>query len=82
MGYVDSNYAENLDDGRLTTSYVVTLASGPICWKSMIQSLVAQSTIEVEYIVMVEATNEALWLTRMVEELGVHRGGVEMKCDS
>ena len=39
------NYARDLDDRRSTTSYLFTLGGGPICWKSMVQSLVALSTI-------------------------------------
>ena len=50
MGYVDADYARDLNDRRSTTGYVFTLASGPICWRSMIQSLVALSTTESEYI--------------------------------
>ena len=46
VGYVDSDYAGNLDDRRSTTGYVFTLAGGPICWKSTIQSIVALSTTE------------------------------------
>ena len=49
-GYVDADYAGDLDDRRSTTCYVFTLGGGPICWKSMIQSLVALSTIELENI--------------------------------
>ena len=46
MGYVDADYARDLDDRMSTTGYVFTLNGGPICWKSMIQSLVALSTTE------------------------------------
>ncbi|XP_059436736.1 glutamate receptor 2.1-like [Corylus avellana] len=59
----------NLDDRRSTTGYVFTLAGGPICWRSMIQSTVAMSTTEAEYIVVAKAAKKALWLTRLVREL-------------
>lgn len=36
------------------------------------------STTEVEYMVVVEATNEALWLTGLVKELGVEKDGVQL----
>ena len=36
VGYVDANYAMDLDDRRFTISYVLTLGGGPICWKSMV----------------------------------------------
>ena len=60
VGYVETDYARDLDDRRSTTGYVFTLGGGPICWKSMVQSLVALSTIESKYMLVAEATNEAL----------------------
>jgi hypothetical protein len=73
VGYVDADYAGDLDDRRSTTSYVFTLTGGPICWKSMIQSMVAMSTTEVEYMAAAEAAKEALWLTGLVRELGIQQ---------
>ena len=49
VGYVDTDYAGDLDDKRSTTGYVFILTRGPICWRSMIQSTVAMSTTEAEY---------------------------------
>ncbi|XP_068657890.1 secreted RxLR effector protein 161-like [Aristolochia californica] len=82
VGYVDADYAGDLDDRRSTTGYVFTLVGGPICWKSMVQSIVTLSTTESEYIVVAEAATEALWLTGLVKELGVQQGGVQLHCDT
>jgi hypothetical protein len=82
VGYVDADYAGDLNDKRSTTGYVFTLAGGPICWKSMIQSIVAMSTTKAEYMVVAEAANEALWLKGLVNELGIQQGGVQLHCDS
>jgi hypothetical protein len=82
VGYVDADYARDLDDRRLTTGYVFTLAEGPICWKSMIQSTVAMSTTEAEYMAAAEAVKEALWFTGLVKELGIQQGEVSLHCDS
>jgi hypothetical protein len=82
VGYVDADYAWDLDDRRSITGYVFTLAGGPICWKSMIQSTVAMPTTEVEYMAVAEAAKEALWLTGLVKELGIQQGGVSLHCDS
>jgi hypothetical protein len=60
-----------LDDKRLTTSYVFTLAEGPIYWRSIIQSTVAMSTTEAEYMAAVDAAMEVLWLTKLVKELSI-----------
>uniref|UniRef100_A0A2N9GD91 Uncharacterized protein n=1 Tax=Fagus sylvatica TaxID=28930 RepID=A0A2N9GD91_FAGSY len=82
VGYVDADYAGEVDDRRSTTGYVFTLSGGPICWKSTLQSIVAMSTTEAEYMAVVEAAKEALWLKGLVKELGLNQGGVQMHCDS
>ena len=51
MGYMDSDYAGDIDDRRFITRYMFTLAGGPIYWKSTVQSIVALSTTEAEYMV-------------------------------
>ncbi|KAE8694724.1 hypothetical protein F3Y22_tig00110777pilonHSYRG00394 [Hibiscus syriacus] len=82
VGYVDSDYEGDLDNRRPTTGYVFTLGGGPICWKSTIQSVVALSKTEAEYMAAAEAAKEALWLTGLVKELGVQQGGVQLFCDN
>ena len=82
VGYVDADYAGGLDDRRSTTGYVFTLVGGPICWRSMVQPLVALSTTESEYMAVTEAAKEALWLKGFVKELGIDQGGVQLHCDS
>uniref|UniRef100_A0A2N9FN54 Integrase catalytic domain-containing protein n=1 Tax=Fagus sylvatica TaxID=28930 RepID=A0A2N9FN54_FAGSY len=82
VGYVDADYAGEVDDRRSTTGYVFTLSGGPICWKSTLQSIVAMSTTEAEYMAVAEAAKEALWLKGLVKELGLNQGGVQMHCDS
>jgi len=82
VGYVDSDYAGDLDNRRSTTGYVFIINGGPVCWKSTIQSIVALSTTEAEYMAIVEVAKEALWLTGLVNELGVQQGRVQLHCDS
>uniref|UniRef100_A0A2N9FA36 CCHC-type domain-containing protein n=1 Tax=Fagus sylvatica TaxID=28930 RepID=A0A2N9FA36_FAGSY len=82
VGYVDADYAGEVDDRRSTTGFVFTLSGGPICWKSTLQSIVAMSTTEAEYMAVAEAAKEALWLKGLVKELGLNQGGVQMHCDS
>ena len=81
-GYMDADYTEDLDDKRSTMGYVFTFGGGLICWKFMIQSLVALSTNESEYMVVAEAINESLWLTGLVKELGIQQSRVQLYYDS
>ena len=46
-GYVDSDFASDLDKMRSTSGYVFTLAGGAISWMPKLQIIIALSTIEV-----------------------------------
>ncbi|KAK3010396.1 hypothetical protein RJ639_011710 [Escallonia herrerae] len=81
-GFVDSDYAGDLDSRRSTTGYVFTFYGGPISWKSVLQSTTALSTTEAEYMALTEAAKEALWLKGLVEELGFKQRCVLLQCDS
>ncbi|KAL5804929.1 hypothetical protein ACOSQ3_031729 [Xanthoceras sorbifolium] len=81
-GYVDSDYAEDLDKRRSTTNYVFTLAKGPVNWKSTLQSTVALSTTEAEYMAVSEAVKEAIWLQGLLEDLGSLQEHFNVYCDS
>ena len=82
VGYVDSDYAGDLDKRRSTTGYVFTIAGGPVSWRSTLQSTVALSTTEPEYMAVTEAFKEAIWLHGLVEDLGIVQKQVEVFCDS
>ena len=44
IGYVDSDYAADLDRCRSLTEYVFTVGSCAVSWKDTLQSVVAMST--------------------------------------
>ena len=60
IGYFDSDYAGDLDKRRSTTGYVFIFAGGPISWKSTLQSTVALSITEAEYMAITEVVKEAI----------------------
>ena len=53
-GFVDSDYAGDLDERRSTMGYVFTCSGGPVSWRSMLQSISTLSTTEVEYMAWTE----------------------------
>ncbi|KAH9751081.1 hypothetical protein KPL71_014143 [Citrus sinensis] len=69
-GYVDSDFAGDLDKRKSTTSYVFTLAGGAVSWISKLQTVVALSTTEAEYMAATQPCKEAIWIQRLLEELG------------
>ncbi|KAK6121016.1 hypothetical protein DH2020_045235 [Rehmannia glutinosa] len=81
-GYVDSNYANDKDNRKSTTSYVFTLCGSCVSWKSQLQHIVALSTTESEYIAVTEAFKEALWLKGLISELDFLDGNVVIFSDS
>ncbi|XP_058202223.1 secreted RxLR effector protein 161-like [Rhododendron vialii] len=82
VGYVDSDYAGDLDKRRSTTGYVFTMAGGPVSWRSTLQSTVALSTTEAEYMAVTEAIKEAIWLQGLIGDLGAKQEHINVYCDS
>ncbi|MCO5607397.1 hypothetical protein L7F22_061593 [Adiantum nelumboides] len=82
VGYTDADYAGDLDKRRSTSGYLYTFAGGAISWLSRLQSCVTLSTIEAEYVAASKACKEAIWLTRLVGDLGIVREIPVLHCDS
>ncbi|RVX00023.1 Retrovirus-related Pol polyprotein from transposon TNT 1-94 [Vitis vinifera] len=82
QGFVDADYAGNIDTRKSLTGYVFTLFGGAVSWKANLQSVVALSTTEAEYMAMTEAVKEAIWLKGITEELAMYRGKVVVYCDN
>ena len=62
QGYVDADMVGDRDNRRSTTGYVFTIGGTKVSWVSKIQSVVALSTTEVEYVAATEASKEMIWL--------------------
>ncbi|KAG8475436.1 hypothetical protein CXB51_032203 [Gossypium anomalum] len=60
IGCVDANFAGDLDRRRSLTGYVFTIGGCAISWKSTLQTTVALSTTEAEYMAITEACKEAI----------------------
>ncbi|KAE8730408.1 BTB/POZ domain-containing protein NPY2 [Hibiscus syriacus] len=82
VGYCDSDYAGDLDKRRSTTGYVFTFTKAPVSWKSTLQSTVALSTTEAEYMSITEVVKEAIWLQGLFGELGMEQKHIKVHCDS
>ncbi|GJU81720.1 retrovirus-related pol polyprotein from transposon TNT 1-94 [Tanacetum coccineum] len=75
-GYVDSDYAGDLDGSKSTTGYVFTLSGGTVRWVSKLQSVVAMSTTEAEYVAAAQASK------MLLEELGHEQEKITLFCDN
>ncbi|KAL0323926.1 UNVERIFIED_CONTAM: Retrovirus-related Pol polyprotein from transposon TNT 1-94 [Sesamum calycinum] len=70
VGYTDSDWAGSVDDMKSTSGYTFSLGSGIFTWASKKQATVAQSSAEAEYIAAAATSNHAIWLRRILEDIG------------
>lgn len=70
VGYSDSDWASCIDDRKSVSAYLFSLGSGAVAWRSKKQNSVALSSTEAEYISASEAASEAVWIRRILEDLG------------
>nr|GEV97802.1 retrotransposon protein, putative, Ty1-copia subclass [Tanacetum cinerariifolium] len=71
VGYVDSDYAGDLDARKSLSSYIFSHCGSAISWYSSFQAITTLSTTEAEYISSTEGVKEAIWLRGMVNEFGL-----------
>ncbi|KAH9793297.1 hypothetical protein KPL71_004477 [Citrus sinensis] len=82
VGYCDSDFTGDLDKRRSTTDYVFPLGGGPVSWRSILQSTIALSTTEAEYMAATEAVKEVIWLKGLLGDLGVIQEKIAVFCDN
>ena len=75
---MDSDFVSDGDKGRSLTWYVFLYGPNLISWKATLQSIVALSTIEAQYIALSEAVNEGIWLKGFWNEQSI----VKIYCDN
>ena len=76
---VTSSFDTDPDDSKSQSRYVFLLNGGAISWCSSMQSIIAGSTCEEEYIAASEAANEGVWMKEFISDLGGQMKGVWMK---
>jgi hypothetical protein len=69
--YVDASHAADVDTRRSTTGYIFFISGGPVSWQSRMQTTVALSSMEAEYMTASAAIQEALWQARLLLQLGM-----------
>ncbi|KAG8475483.1 hypothetical protein CXB51_032327 [Gossypium anomalum] len=82
IGYVIANFARDLDRRRSLTGYVFTIGGCAISWKATLQTTVALSTTEAEYMAITKACKEAIWLKGLFSELNEDLQISTVFCDS
>jgi hypothetical protein len=73
-GYSDANWAGDLDNARSTTGVAFILARGVESYSSKLQTTVARSSMEREYMAVFEAAQTAEALRNLLQHLGEQQG--------
>ena len=69
--FSDSDWAGDRMTRRSTTGYIVFLCAGALAWQSKLQTTVATSSMESEYMAEYAALQELVWLRGVFKELGL-----------
>ena len=69
--YSDADHGGCKDSGRSTGGYLVKMGSGAVSWCSKLQTVVALSTTEAEYMAAVQAGKEIKWMRNLLSEIGL-----------
>uniref|UniRef100_A0A3Q7GKJ6 Reverse transcriptase Ty1/copia-type domain-containing protein n=1 Tax=Solanum lycopersicum TaxID=4081 RepID=A0A3Q7GKJ6_SOLLC len=70
LGFVDADLSGDVDSSKSTSGYIHTIGGTAVSWMSRLQKFVSLSSTEVEYVAIVEARKEMIWLADYLEELG------------
>ncbi|CAH9054752.1 unnamed protein product [Cuscuta europaea] len=82
-GYCDSDWAGSQDDMKSTSGYAFKLGSGIFSWGSKKQDSVALSSAEAEYVAAAGAACQAIWLKRILEDMGeLQSSATQIFCDN
>ena len=73
--YCDIDHGGNPDNEKSTSAYVIKIKTGAVSWSSKLQSIVALSTTEAEYVSAVSAASEAIWMRQLFTELDYKPSG-------
>ena len=68
--FTDADHSGDSDTAESTSGYLLCIGTGAVSWSSKLQSMVALSTTEAEFIAAVEAGKEMFWMRNLLQELG------------
>jgi len=69
LGYIDMDWAGDVNDCRSISGYTFVTAGAAISWSSKKQLSVALSSMEAEYMAAAAAAKEATWLKLLFSEI-------------
>ena len=82
IGFTDSDWEGDGNDGKSTSGFVFMIGFGPICWSNKKQTNLALSLAEENYRGVVNATIQTVWLHGILTEFWICTSpSVDIYCD-
>ena len=69
VSYSDADWAGDTDDRKSTSGCMFQISEAAISWNSKMQTCVALSTAEAEYMALASAAQEAVWIHQLNRNL-------------
>ena len=69
--YTDSDHSSNPDNGCLTSGSILLVTGGAVSWMSRLQTLVALSSTEAEFVAASEIGCELCWLHNFLADISM-----------
>ena len=82
IGYTYSDYVGYAGSRKSTSGYIFQIRGDVISRRSHLQECVALSTIETRHVAASETSKEAIWLSRLVSDMGISQHVPKLFCDS
>ena len=83
FGFIDSDYAGDLDDRKSTSEYVFMMGAGAISWSSKKQPIVTLLSTKAKFVVATTCAYQAIWLKKIIKELHFKEDGpTQIYCDN
>lgn len=70
VGFSDADWAGDIRSRKSTTGFVYLYAGGAVSWCSRKQTSVTLSSMESEYVALSEASQELVWLLKLLKDIG------------
>jgi hypothetical protein len=74
-GIAMPDWGGDVDKSKSTSGWFLLIGNGVVSWSSKKQTIIAQSTMEAEYVSLSEAAKEAIWLKNFFVELAIPESG-------
>lgn len=82
QAFSDSNFAEDRNDFKSNSGFIILLNGGPIAWRCRKQSLVTQSTAEAEFYALAETLRELQWINSILPDLDIPKEIITIHVDN